>query len=405
VSVEGVSKTFRVPRHRVNTFKERALHPFRMDTYERFKALDDISFEIRDGEFFGIVGRNGSGKSTLLKLLASIYRADGGRIRVAGRLAPFIELGVGFNPELTARENAILNCVMMGFSQAEARDRFAEVIAFAELEDFADLKLKNFSSGMHVRLSFSLLMQSDADLLLIDEVLAVGDAAFQSKCHRAFRRLRDEGRTIIFVTHDMAAVRQYCHRAILLDRGRLVYAGSPDATARRYTRINAEVEPPGAYTDLPPGAKQTAPLRIEDVWVESQDGGRVRSARNGEPLRLCGVVEALEDLDTTTFSFEVGNAEGVSLFSVLVADERSPDGDLRAGQRALVRAEIENQLAAGGHFARLWASRTGADWDPLSSPNRTTTFEVIGGSGRVGVLSPPYTARVERQGARSEVLP
>src|SRR3954465_3387609 len=192
ISVEGVSKRFRVPTHRVNSFKERALHPFRMNTYHQLLALEDVTFEVREGEFFGIFGRNGSGKSTLLKLLASIYRADTGRIRLAGRLAPFIELGVGFNEELTARENAILNCVMMGFSVAESRRRLDDVIEFAELEQFRDLKLKNFSSGMRVRLAFSLLMQSDADVLLIDEVLAVGDASFQHKCHKAFQRLKQE---------------------------------------------------------------------------------------------------------------------------------------------------------------------------------------------------------------------
>ena len=169
------------------------------------------------GEFFGVVGRNGSGKSTLLKLIASIYRADRGRIAVAGRLAPFIELGVGFNPELDARENVLLNGVMMGLSPREAKRRVAAVIDFAELDEFVDLKVKNYSSGMLVRLSFSMSTQVQADILLVDEVLAVGDAAFQQKCFDLFADFHNRGRTIVLVTHDVSSVAQMRSRAA--DRG------------------------------------------------------------------------------------------------------------------------------------------------------------------------------------------
>src|SRR3954452_21198945 len=176
IQVEGLRKAFRIPTHRVDSFKERLVRPSAGRYFRELKALDGISFDVRKGEFFGIVGRNGSGKSTLLKILASIYRADAGTIRMAGRLAPFIELGVGFNPELTARENVTLNGVMMGLSQKEARRRLDAVLEFAELEEFVDLKLKNYSSGMLVRLAFAVMIQAEADILLIDEVLAVGDA-------------------------------------------------------------------------------------------------------------------------------------------------------------------------------------------------------------------------------------
>ena len=169
------------------------MHPFPRRDYRTCGALDDVSFEVRKGEFFGIVGRNGSGKSTLLKILASIYRADAGTIRMAGRLAPFIELGVGFNPELTARENVILNGVMMGLTPAQARERIDAVFEFAELEEFDDMRLKNYSSGMLVRLAFSVMIQVDADMLLIDEVLAVGDAAFQQKCADVFHGMNARG--------------------------------------------------------------------------------------------------------------------------------------------------------------------------------------------------------------------
>src|ERR1700760_2441717 len=240
IRVEDLHKSFRIPTHKVDSLKERMVRPFSSRDYRELRALRGISFEIRQGEFFGIVGRNGSGKSTLLKLLASIYRADAGRIQIAGRLAPFIELGVGFNQELTARENVILNGVMMGLTPKEVRERQDSVIDFAELHDFADLKLKNYSSGMLVRLAFSVMLQADADVLLIDEVLAVGDAAFQQKCADAFHRMKAEGKTIVLVTHDMSAVEEYCHRALLLSEGKVRYLGSPGETGREYLKLNFE---------------------------------------------------------------------------------------------------------------------------------------------------------------------
>ena len=193
IEARGIEKTFRIPTHRIDSFKERMIHPFARPTYRELRALRGVSFDIHRGEFFGIVGRNGSGKSTLLKILASIYRADAGSIRMAGRVAPFIELGVGFDPELTARENVTLNGVMMGLSRREAARRLDSVLDFAELGEFVDLKLKNYSSGMLVRLAFSVMIQAEADILLIDEVLAVGDAAFQQKCRDVFADMRSGG--------------------------------------------------------------------------------------------------------------------------------------------------------------------------------------------------------------------
>ena len=184
------------------------------------------------------MGRNGSGKSTLLKLIASIYRADEGTIRVAGRMAPFIELGVGFNPELSACDNVVLNGVMMGLTPREARRRYDEVIEFAELEEFTELKLRNYSSGMRVRLAFAVMVQVDADVMLIDEMLAVGDASFQERCAETFTQLIDRGKTIVLVTHSMGNIRRYCHRALLLEAGRIDTIGDPGEVAARYTEVN-----------------------------------------------------------------------------------------------------------------------------------------------------------------------
>ena len=207
MSVQAAEKCFRLPHHQYSTLKERALHPFASRKYDELRAVQDVTFDVAQGEFFGIVGRNGSGKSTLLKCLAGIYSLDGGSMTVNGRLSPFIELGVGFNAEMTARDNVIINAIMLGLSRKQARARFDEIIEFAELEEFVDLKLKNYSSGMSVRLGFAVAIQVDADVLLVDEVLAVGDAAFQQKCFDEFDRLKAEGRTVLFVTHDMASVR------------------------------------------------------------------------------------------------------------------------------------------------------------------------------------------------------
>jgi len=238
VAVEGLSKSFELPHQQVNTLKERVVHPFARRTFERLDALDDLSFEVRSGEFLGIAGRNGQGKSTLLKCLAGIYAHDSGRITLRGRLAPFIELGVGFNPHLTARDNVVINAVMLGLTPAQARARFDSIVAFAELERFVDVPLKNYSSGMQVRLAFSVMAQVDADILLIDEVLAVGDASFQRKCHDELEAMRADGRTILFVTHDMVAMQGFCDRAMLIEGGRIAAQGAPAEIARGYDEVN-----------------------------------------------------------------------------------------------------------------------------------------------------------------------
>ena len=238
IDVQNVSKTFRIPEQRIDTLKERITHPLSRIGYRELQVLRNISFDVRQGEFFAIAGRNGSGKSTLLKILASIYGQDGGRVRTAGRVAPFIELGVGFNPELTARENCVLNGVLMGLTLREARRRLDSVLDFAELGDFVDLKLKNYSSGMMVRLAFAVMVQADADVMLIDEVLAVGDAAFAQKCMDVFHQRRQAGKTVVLVTHDMTTVQELCDRAMVVHDGDLVFLGDTQQAAMQYYRLN-----------------------------------------------------------------------------------------------------------------------------------------------------------------------
>ena len=355
IEVRGLEKSFRIPTHRVDSFKERIVRPFSARDYRELRALDGVSFDIRAGEFFGIVGRNGSGKSTLLKLLASIYRADAGTIRMAGRLAPFIELGVGFNTELTARENVVLNGVMMGLTPAETRDRVGAVIAFAELEDFVDLKLKNYSSGMLVRLAFSVMLEADADILLIDEVLAVGDAAFQQKCADAFREMKAAGKTIVLVTHEMSTVEEYCHRAMLIDDGRIQHVGDPAEVGRRYLRLNFEREQqPGPSAN----ADTSEELALLDTWIEGPDGEHVGNVEHGSDIRLRAELEVKRDVAGLDVGFVVANADGVGVFQFGTAVEGiGDDGRLLAGQRIQVSAELENPLAPGRYFVHLGVSR------------------------------------------------
>ena len=240
VEVVGVSKTFRLPHEDRTTFKEHFLHPFQRVTYETQRALDNVSFSIERGEFFGIIGPNGSGKSTLLKILAGIYRADSGSVRIDGLLSPFIELGVGFNPELNARDNVRVNGTLLGLSHRELDERFDEIIHFAELERFVDQKLKNYSSGMLLRLAYSIAIQVEFDVLLLDEVLAVGDESFQEKCFRTFERFREEGKTIVLVTHQLGILEEFGDRALQLESGKIGAIGSPaEVIAHYHDRVAA----------------------------------------------------------------------------------------------------------------------------------------------------------------------
>ncbi|MGH2980955.1 MAG: ABC transporter ATP-binding protein [Solirubrobacterales bacterium] len=403
IEVQDLEKTFQIPTEKVSRLKERLINPFARAEYRQLRALQDVSFEIGKGEFFGIVGRNGSGKSTLLKIMASIYAADGGRVRMAGRVAPFIELGVGFDLELTARENVVLSGVMMGLTPSEARRSFGQVIEFAELESFVDLKLKNYSSGMLVRLAFSVMVQADADVLLIDEVLAVGDAAFQQKCADQFRRMKKEGKTIVLVTHDMRTVEEYCHRALLLSGGRIVEIGDPGEVTRRYLRLNFEerYKRPG---ETPGAGDEKDDVRLLDIWLEGADGERINNVELGDDIRVRAVLEAHRDVPNPQFGFIIANADDVNVHEFHTSLPSSGDGPetFGSGQRIEVSANVKNGLNPGHYYLHHGVTRDRNRYDTALFAPHVLGFLVFGGKDSTAVVQVEHEMRVTPRQADGE---
>jgi ABC-2 type transport system ATP-binding protein len=402
VEVRELHKSFRIPTERVHRLKERALHPFRGTTYTELKVLEDVSFEIERGEFFGIVGANGSGKSTLLKLLASIYRADSGRIRVAGQVIPFIELGVGFNPELTAYDNVMLNGVMMGLTPRQARRRFDEIMDFAGLHEFGELQLKNYSSGMQVRLAFSVMLQVRGDVLLIDEVLAVGDAAFQEKCTDSLMRLQKQGRTIVFVTHSMPLVERHCDRAMLLDGGRIARIGDPVAATSAYLEIGRRGD--GLRVSAPERTSASElPGAFTKVVVEDDAGRERRSVSPGERMSLRAVLELRTEVERAWIRVEIRNHEGIKVFGRGSPWLDAGEG-LQVGEQVHLRVSLENRLVPGEYFATFsaLADDPGGLESLAIAPSRSQRFTV---SGRredyEGLLALDHELEVQRESRRA----
>jgi len=307
----------------------------------RLTVLEDITFDVHRGEVFGIVGPNGAGKSTLLKLIAGIYPIDSGRIRAAGRVAPLIELGVGFRPELPARENIQLNAVMMGLSRAEARRRTDEIIAFAELEDFTDLRLKNYSSGMRGRLGFSVMSHVDADVMLVDEIMSVGDKAFRDKCGNVIAGMRERGKTVVLVSHEMGSINRHCDRALLLYDHQVQQLGEPEDVANSYLTVNTKKRMQNeARGDASRDAADVTGFRFAaaDAKTEPTLPGKT-------PIEVEADIEVRRPLRSPVVRFSILDAGGRPLF---VAPPRplEPGLDHVSGSFR-VSARIENRLASG----------------------------------------------------------
>jgi ABC-type polysaccharide/polyol phosphate transport system ATPase subunit len=402
IEVEGVSKRFRIPLDRSTTLKYRATHLRSTARYHTFSALEAVSFSVPVGEFVGIVGPNGSGKSTLLKLLARIYAPTSGRLSVSGRVSPFLELGVGFNPELTARENVYVNGAVLGLSHKELERRMEGIIHFAELEQFVDQKLKKFSSGMQVRLAFSVAIQADAAVLLMDEVLAVGDARFQAKCFDIFARYKREGRTVVLVTHDLGSVDNYCGRAIYLDHGEVVADGqSSNVTSLYRRRVGQQQEDDAnelqadriALGDHRPSERRwgSGELRVSDVRLLNELGQPHHTFPSGSPLTVQIDYDVLRD------GFQLGDilAAGVGIHradGLLISSSATTHGHLfeptpppPGGQGEIVYSVPRLPLLAGSYSLSVALVRMPAG-SPFDHLEQSFPFRVIDEAGRPGLI-------------------
>jgi ABC-2 type transport system ATP-binding protein len=391
IEVRHVDKSFATNSGTWVPFRERIRQIRRKGA--RLTVLEDITFDVHRGEVFGVVGPNGAGKSTLLKLIAGIYPIDSGRIRVAGRVAPLIELGVGFRPELPARENILLNAVMMGLTPAEARRRTDEIIEFAELEEFTDLKLKNYSSGMRGRLGFSVMSHVDADVLLIDEILAVGDKGFRDKCGDVIGSMRERGRTVVLVSHEMGSINRYCDRALLLYEHKVQQLGEPEDVANSYLTVNTKKRWSAAARGAADAAEVTA------LKFASSDGETEPSLPGRTPIELEAVIELRRPLRSPMVRFSILDAGGRPLF---VAPPRPLEPGLdRVSGTFHVSAKFENRLASGRYavMCRV-AEPEDEEGEGLRSAGRWLTFAIDGPDEVGSVVSIDSEIEVEPTSAQ-----
>jgi len=353
IRVENISKDFLLPHEKVNSVKGLFTGITKVSNRKKEKqhALKNISFEINRGEFFGIVGRNGSGKSTLLKILANIYQPTSGKVYTKGKLVPFIELGVGFNPELSGRENVYLNGAMLGFSEKEVDAMYNSIVEFAELKRFMDQKLKNYSSGMQVRLAFSMAIRAQADILLIDEVLAVGDADFQRKCYDYFKKLKKDKKTVVFVSHDMAAVKEFCDKAILIENGTLISSGDSRMVADAYSNLFLEES---NERDL---NKLKSEKRIGDgtVVIKEVNLDKASYSDKDTTLDLTITVESRDDPSQLMVGFAVRNSEGLIIHSSHTWDFGIVLPQLTSGETLTTSWRLPNIYEDGLHTIDIYS--------------------------------------------------
>ncbi len=380
IKVSNISKTFKLPHEKNSSIKSAAVNFYKRNkNFETQRVLKSISFEVKEGEFFGIVGRNGSGKSTLLKLLAGIYTPTSGSIEINGKLTPFIELGVGFNMELTGRENVFLNGALLGFNRKDMNAMYSDIVSFAELERFMDQKLKNYSSGMQVRLAFSIAIRAKSEILLLDEVLAVGDANFQRKCFDVFKRIKEEGRTVILVTHDMSTVQNYCTNALLLDKGKIVSIGDTVKVTKQYNDLNIEeLEKRGAQNDLSSIGNKA---RIIGVWLEKR-GERTTTLLPEDKINVKIKYITNEDLTHPVIGITLKDQVGRPIFAINTKANNIRTGTQVKGQTYIANFIIDNIYSDGNYYVV----------PTITGPDTVEIFDTIEEGQIFSVSGWPYPA-------------
>ncbi len=391
IKVDNVSKTFKLPHEKQSSIKGALISKFKggKRSFERQEVLKDVSFEIKKGEFFGIVGRNGSGKSTLLKMLAGIYAPNKGSIQVNGKLTPFIELGVGFNPELTGRENVFLNGALLGFNRAEMSAMYDDIVSFAELEKFMDQKLKNYSSGMQVRLAFSIAIRAKSDILLIDEVLAVGDAAFQTKCFDYFQSLKGKGITVVFVSHDRAALERFCPRGILIDDGDMIKFGSMQEVLKEYSEIvMAELDHSSEDTErLQKNTKQSVYATINNTMTCASGGGMAQKRFHfGDDIYVQYKVLVKKEIINPIFGVTIHQKNiDRAIFATNTLIENKLTGSFKSGDTAEIRIKLPQGLNDGEYYVEpALANESGSIF--YDNQERAATFFINGSNNPYSLI-------------------
>lgn len=386
IKVDHISKVFRLPHDKNTSIKGAVLNFYKgKRSYEEQVALKDISFEVKRGEFFGIVGRNGSGKSTLLKMLAGIYTPTKGTIQINGKLTPFIELGVGFNMELTGRENVFLNGALLGFSRKEMLKMYNDIVNFAELKRFMDQKLKNYSSGMQVRLAFSIAIRANPDILLLDEVLAVGDAAFQKKCYEYFMQLKKNKRTVVLVTHDMGAVRQYCDSAIMIENGVIVKKGKPDAIAQSYQKLFAAEAAAAKKVD---DEHKQLKKEDEDRWGSGQlIVERSNVNVKDDHVTITTTYKSYDEIDAPILGFTVYDSAGTNIVEGNTQRSRKKTNPMLPKEKVTIEWQIPNVFKDGNYTVSLACcdQSTVNFYDWLNNAN---SFTIDRSNPTAGIIAP-----------------
>ncbi|MGO3702369.1 MAG: ABC transporter ATP-binding protein [Candidatus Saccharimonadales bacterium] len=395
VKVQDLTKTFKIPLEASNGLKQKLINTLKgRKGYREFSPLKGISFEIEEGDFFGIVGRNGSGKSTLLKSIAGIYTPEEGLVQVNGKLVPFIELGVGFNPELTGRENVFLNGALLGFSHKQMEAMYDDIVEFAELEDFMEERLKNYSSGMQVRLAFSIAIRAEGDILLLDEVLAVGDEAFQRKCFEYFAELKKKKKTVILVTHSMESVSRFCNKAMLIDNGSVLEYGAIQKVVSRYVDLNL------------PKAKKAAQKKDAESITENTEYGAIqvsidadkdKSIEDIQPhhntITFTNEIVVKKTMQDVFFGFTIRKSSGEPVFWYTTEDMGDEFGSFTPGERKKIIISIDNIFGEGAYYINVSVKRRDRSKDMILQ-DEVKDFSISGYGKNGWMLHPKFNVEV-----------